>query len=248
MTPITDELVREFFNKILYPKYANDMIENWTDFLASKQAKDWEVVSFARSKSPKDIWVLDDGEYKYYTGSKWSFGQMMNDAHCSVKTGEVFINEVRRLTDNTLFSIGEVTQEGKIEKFEIEAGTIMWARIPEDIIELHKLHKLPERKPVFKTRDDKDIFIGDSFWIVANFEAEPREFKANQDDDGYWGVKENNGVAKSAFSTRSAAEEYVREHKPDKRNAMLRDVLTKGYYSQSTVKHILELLDNHINP
>src|SRR5690349_2763852 len=102
-TPITDERVREFlktagsFRHYCLPRN-EQMLTEWSEFLASKQAKDWEIVSF-KSKTIASHWIWElqpNGMYRNNNGSEFVFGRLMdsNDGSDCVANGRMYINSV----------------------------------------------------------------------------------------------------------------------------------------------------------
>lgn len=221
MTQITDELVREFLENKLHLNPRG--YESWQSFLTSKQAKDWEVVRRKRK-------IYDDQD---------DDGIHEPTKFCNDKRCEIW--EVRRLPDNIIFSIGEVTQEGKIGAFKIAENNKTMMVVIQGVpgyLSIEELTKRPVKQKLFTTEDGKDIYNPEELMAVVNgawaiYFQQARSCQADRNDLKY-------------FSTRSAAEEYVREHKPQYSEAVIRKLLFErlGKY------HASEIIDSlrELNP
>lgn len=203
-TPISDEMVKEFFHDYFYQKGADHVSEAWESFKSKHSqpsGRDWEIVSFVA----KDGWpaVEDSPLWRIHGGeSKGIISYETCLETCSIHT-------VRRLSDNTTWTIGEDTPKGKIKEFELpHPDGLMYVRYDLggwDYLSQCKKAPIPEQKPVlFITEDGKDIFMGDSYWCVRD-----NWFVASCNTSDY-----NFSYNVKRFSTETAANEYVLMNKP----------------------------------
>jgi len=99
-----------------------------------KDKQEWEIVSFKRVSTNEVEWVKEGKDvYKNINSKCGGFslhrllGTNESDSVASVKTGQISINEVVRLSDNTVFSIGDSYDGGyKITAFKIDNGIMMY--------------------------------------------------------------------------------------------------------------------------
>jgi hypothetical protein len=121
------------------------------------------------------------------------------------------IKSVKRLSDDTIFSIGDKVINPKlrsnatftITRFELDCnGEHMLAFGGGGAIGIHKIEKYKE--PLFITEDKVEIFKGDGYWQVTpefNHYFIGNNDYARRDCDKH-------------FSTEQAAKEYIRLNKP----------------------------------
>jgi len=212
----TDELVAEY-------SLASQPLSIF-EFKRQKQqpSKDWEIVSFRHIYTKENIWsVGDDGNYCIYKSGalRYSLDRMLNDNVASLKSGDIEIYEVRRISDGEVFKVGDVINykgmlvrswEGNngcnITKFSIHEGYIyINGHFP-----FHKDKKISDwekvkpKLPLFTTSDGVKKYLMDSYWSVSDefylcySNAHP-DFKP---------------LHKRTFSSKEAAEQYILENKP----------------------------------
>jgi len=121
------------------------------------------------------------------------------------------INSVKRLSDNTIFSIGDKVINPKLKsnstftitKFELDCeGEHMLALGGGGAIGIHKIEKYKE--PLFITEDGVEIFKGDGYWQVTP------EFK-------HYFIGNNDYTRRNCdkhFSTEKAAKDCIDLNKP----------------------------------
>lgn len=167
---------------------------------------DFKILSFEYSKWDDDAKLNESGKYELECGAEWDLETLLNVGVC-VNNGHIKIKSLKRLSDNTIFTIGDkinhmnrVWENCYINSFEIRDG-VMYVKNSSagahPIIEII----IDNKKPLFKTDDDVEIFEGDSyFFIMDNRIIEIDEADKSQDRkiDGY-----------PDFSTREAAEEHL---------------------------------------
>jgi len=198
----TDSLVSEYAALFLQETFKNvsaiqlgDKFERFTtpeQFKASHTPKkedagrerDWEIISL-----------------KYLTnGEIYPFSVIPTD-------DKFTIHSVRRLSDNTVWTVGELTPDGAIERFELynEYHIRVWLEVNK-YLWFHTLEKLPpERSKLFTTSDGKDVFIGDEVYYVRTW------------DICSWTVAHSMDVPDNSlktFSTEEKAKEFQLMNKP----------------------------------
>lgn len=145
----TDELVMEFLNE--GEKFPNDWQRQIDVFKQSKknqmlseqkEDKDWEIVSY----KSKTIFGFDALLKKLSNEDRWAVDVRLGyrePIHESSLPENKTIHSVRRLSDNAIFIVGEVAEQGKIKSFEICGKYMMACIINEDTyITINGLTKL----------------------------------------------------------------------------------------------------------
>jgi len=189
-------------------------------FEASKQpTKDWEIVSF-RDKNSPHIFYNYDYESNSYIHSKYlkidadlfSLEKMLKGMY-SVEDEKIEIYEVRLMSDNLVFKVGEETNAGTIKSFSIADNRILVSfneRYKTACFldcKGSKLEKVEPKLPLFTTEDGVEIFKTDLpilFGIrrqSVSFSIEPNLNGTCPSDWHY-------------FTTKEAAEKYQLENKP----------------------------------
>jgi len=146
---------------------------------------EWEIVN----RYDRNNGIHDDDEFCDKLGCKiWS---------------------VLRKSDNVTFSVGEKTNCGTIDIFEIHSGKMMVNfKERESLTLLKNLSKLPpERTKLFTTSDGKDIYENEIYFKVWD------DFKITE----YATTEGGNyplGYSSTTFSTRDKAIEYVKQNRP----------------------------------
>jgi len=197
-------------------KYVDNNPEYWEEILE----KDYEILSFgyigySEEKSPYTVLNKQiKGDYH--------LGYLSFTEEMLLQRNQCFIHSVKRLSDGEIFTLGDIVQHknrledeslpdiGPIISFEIvdymrrDLTVSYGSRFFNNMDVLRRVIK----KSLFTTDDGKEIFEGDSYWIV---------------DDTFYHTqfvakcsKTNKGKKKdiSYFSTKEAAEEYVLLNKP----------------------------------
>jgi len=148
--------------------------------------KDWEIVSLKHKYCssvnywhPLKGWPNEDIDFVNYE-----------------------IHSVRRLSDNSIFTVGEKTQQGKIVLFSLSDETGLHVHIdsipltyayPYEISEIDKI-----KQPLFTTEDGREIFEGDEYWFFyPNYEVCKSV------------AKKDFVPSNKTFSTEDAANEYI---------------------------------------
>ena len=188
-----------------YPEFWEEVVE-----------KDYEILSYyAKNISGKGDYCVDY-EYIWYETSKGN-GKWSRKGHITIPytTDEINnhngygIHSVKRLSDEEIFTVGDVSNFGKITDFVIRENKI--------VVQYYKigdwqwLSSIKHiKKPLFTTEDGVNIFEGDEFYSTNK--------NLNQSILKYIAEK---GLAHSEkceefldFSTKEAAEEYILMNKP----------------------------------
>ncbi len=175
----------------------------WDDFILShvktqQPVKEWEVMAYKSANG--NMLYNNRGELRLDIPNSPLFSQEAAN-QCS-------IHSVKRLSDGEVFTVGDETTLGPINKFVIEQGALL-ARSEKDSYEdIAYLKKA--KQPLFTPEDGKDALDGDEiYWINAiefeiltPFKLTPFAAHNHKKDDCY-----------KYFSTKEAAEEWVRKHK-----------------------------------
>lgn len=127
----TEYAKKNMFNGIL----GNNNLSNWDDFVkAQEPEKEWEILSFKDLRGDKDTFFtlksskgysfcdIEDFVDADFDGVHLS--SMLSVGEC-VASGHFSIHSVERLSDGEVFTIGDNTFVGEIEKFEIHCGTMV---------------------------------------------------------------------------------------------------------------------------
>jgi hypothetical protein len=162
------------------------------------------------SKQPKEDYEIlsligQDGSVIYKSG--YTYPECFQTL---VNAKDVFkINSVQRNTDMEVFSLDEITNLGRIVKFEIYNNTMMYATFEGGLRSAHisNLEKVKQREPLFTTVDMKNMYEGDThFYVGEDYMIWERITPAIS--------PANKNYAKGAFGTIEAAKQYILENKP----------------------------------
>lgn len=199
----TDELVLQFVNKCFQFTSLSVTEQSVQQFKSSKSPKkEWEIVAFLEESSAT-LWKLrEDGLYRcdrFLDQPGYPLQSFLDDRDP--------IHSVRRLSDGEVFTKNEVVETPKdgqhhIGGFEIVGNDIV-ANFSTGKLLLKHLQKLPQ--PILVTHDGKEIFPGDNYYFIAQW-----DIWYTGDNHNWVGSKE--GLR--AFSTREAAEEYILNNRP----------------------------------
>lgn len=195
-------------------------IENTNDWveITKVQPKEWEITAF-RSILKGYIWELNkNGYYQTSNSVQNDLDSMLTKGFTCVKTGNVEIYSIRRLSDNVEFKIGDVLVSGcgkqKIIAISIDKYNEknIWLHYFTDKYSqcTYRLNEVKKAEKLFTTEDGIDIFEENPYTYVHLHSWHIDHAIAN---------KTFNSInCKSAyskyFSTKEAAEEYVLINKP----------------------------------
>lgn len=187
------------------------------EFKASKcpDNTQWQILLFRGvSNTFKDVmWVrCDDGYYKKqacHYNNKWDLISMLNSGSC-VKSGEIEIYSVKRVSDGEVFTIGETFLSNAgcdltIKGFTIrDTGELLVDSVEYGYFQLESItHKT---KPLFTTTDDVMIYEGMTYWTV------------DKDFSFYFSGAADEGSGsfpnKKYFHTEKAMHNWIYENKP----------------------------------
>lgn len=163
---------------------------NYPEFWEEVVEKDYEILSFWCKQFNYE---LKSNNYKNLDFDYLINAKMHYDIH-----------SVKRKSDSEIFTIGDNTNFGKIQSFNIKDSNklIIEYYRKGDWQYLNSVQKI--KKPLFISEDSKEIFEGDEFWFVnKNLNFKP--------------TKSKNYVKNSRvlyFSTKEAAENYILMNKP----------------------------------
>lgn len=185
---------------------------------AEEEKKEYTILSFVNNSG--DLFNIDpDGEYRFKT---WPSNVSLSLESCL--DGTLKIHSIRRESDGEVFTLGDKIFQGKdheaICKFSItedKKGIIVYAET--GMMFLPAAQKAPIRKPILITEDGVEIFEGDKYWSVICFDA-PTVGSA----DYSWELDKR---IHKTFSTKEAAEEYIKWNKPMYSLNDVKEALTK---------------------
>lgn len=199
-----------FTDAILAAKYIENT-NNWEEILSEKE---YEILSFKSNVRFKARHIVDCNQHSwnkkfeaYFKDSEWN------------------IHSIKRISDSEIFSIGDKVQlvSGNwkdrntiLSKIEIKDNTVVFeitqgkykSKYSQGIQNWKKA-----KKPLFTTEDGVEIFEGDEFFRVWNIND---KFKL----DNYKCYADKNYAAETMmktvphFSTKIAAENYIKYNKP----------------------------------
>jgi len=183
-----------------------------------KDKQEWEIVSYKH----EGIIYDEIGKYGNYYSKEMDRSITWDD--------KAQIHSVKRLSDNTVFSIGEVTKtklchDTEIESFKIENGNMVvygkWVHGMNGYCDFADLIKLPT--PNTDTISTKTVFTTeDGFSVPANYDGEMWRVFITPHSYEMW-KPYNLGLpfigqpipsGEKYFSTKEAAEKYITEFKP----------------------------------
>jgi hypothetical protein len=209
-------------------------------FKASKQKPlEYEIISIYIDQTPmfpiKPISPVN-GKIRLLIGTK-EYSETIEDCFNINECVKIF--SVKRTSDGEVFSIGDETNYGSIDKFTIQEK-VLYAIIKLQnnmgftLDELRKAQ--PKKQPLLTTQDGIEIFEGDTLFTVYG-----NDFKLAKTSDFKEGKKIIVGFPKY-FSTKEAAEEYVLMNKPCLSVAEVYDISAKyGLPAVAIEQEITEL-------
>ena len=169
---------------------------NHIEILNKVVKKDYEILSLINPLK-NNCEILENLENGY------SFEYKLN------KFPHLQIKSVKRLSDNTIFTVGDKLETGTIKQFYIpndvqKEVTIYVTKDDEDTYLSEAKHI---KKPLFKTFDNVDIYEGDDlFWLHKKSNTIGKyvwnNFKSSLNDDKWL-----------FFSTKQAAQDYINSKK-----------------------------------
>lgn len=130
-------------------------------------AKEWEIVEFYSTELHRVHCKLSNRPETYYSDAVNCFFALSHMLF-ELKEGQVTIHAVRRLTDGTVWRVGDKVNVGtydaiqEINQFWIETSTIMMCETTGMIVQINALRK-PE--PLFTTADGVQVPDGATVWF-----------------------------------------------------------------------------------
>lgn len=174
-------------------------VEAYPEFWEKVVEKDYEVLSIISNfkyifyKNKNNLYLPKKGIYS--PGLK---GFPLEDVN--VPANGLYIHSVKRLSDGSIWTIGEKTTDGVITKFEILDGVLIVFIYDVTWFKLDLLEKA--KQPLFKTEDGVDIYEGDH-WV-----------RVRLSDFSILGIYGDAIGTIKTFSTKEAAEEYILMNQP----------------------------------
>lgn len=156
-----------------------------------ENSKDYEILSF---------WIP---EYKEIIDLKCAtFGK---DFYLNNTQYEIF--SVKRTYDDIVFTVGDITTIGVIERFGIEGWTLQVKHDVDTGRNSWHINNIQKRKtqPLFKTEDGVGIFENDMLYYVL------KDFQLHSNPAN---IYDGTNPDYKYFSTREAAKEYIAWNKP----------------------------------
>jgi hypothetical protein len=161
----TDEKIVEFVNYTLNHSSAfTGRYQDLEDFKKlHTKSKEWEIIRF-HYLSPDNcnhVYLKGNGEYCYGSGEYG--GSLESLTRYGSSWG---IHTVKRLSDGEELKVGDDTQHGKIEGFEIYDQFLrVLYKAKGDWQFLNSV--LKKKQPLFQTSDGQDVFIGSEVYRVV---------------------------------------------------------------------------------
>jgi hypothetical protein len=182
----------------------NSSIEQYKEFWQPIVEKDYEILRF-----------ILPGNLEYYSkclNNVIHVQNAKNSIEFMLKNPNTYkIYSVKRKSDGEIFTIGDNTKYGCIDKFYIKNDYLLAIIILESNgrylleIGLKDLEKI--KQPLFTTEDGVDIFEGDSFAHTSGW-TEPKIIRATSKHLNYKLPMDK------LFSTKEKAEEFILLNKP----------------------------------
>lgn len=134
--------------------------------------REWEILSFRSKVIKDDIWYLkENGLYRIgkHMNGCYTLDNMLNDDFMSVKGGQIEIHSVKRLSDESIWTVGDVIDDGVIESLHIGFAGVRIV-FNNGCYTMLKEATKPKPKVIFTTRDGIDITSLDTrIYIINNF-------------------------------------------------------------------------------
>ncbi len=142
----------------------NDIIENNPEFWEKVVEKDYEILVFI-SKKGDIVTKKEDGRFLAYG----VIGYYLESFYLSSRNYNIY--SVKRLSDNTIWSIGDryqvvdpIKEVRTISTFYISENKLYITPREYGYSELKEIQKV--KQPIYKTEDKVDIFEGDTvYWV-----------------------------------------------------------------------------------
>ena len=190
----------------------NDIIENNPEFWEKVVEKDYEILVFI-SKKGDIVTKKEDGRFLAYG----VIGYYLESFYLSSRNYNIY--SVKRLSDNTIWSIGDryqvvdpIKEVRTISTFYISENKLYITPREYGYSELKEIQKI--KQPLFKTEDGVDIFEGDKYYPVCEY------FNLHNEC-----IYPSGHKMFKLFSTKEKAEEYIIMNKPC---LSINDVLSVG--------------------
>lgn len=163
-------------------------------------AKEWEIVEFRNTGTwdgKKNIMFVRDecGSFGLVDGFRFTEDHMLNGAFGSVKDGQWAIHAVARLSDGTVWKVGDnvindTGGTGKITEFRLTQGVMT---VNADCyFSFSLLSRLKRPKPLFYTADDVPCYAGDKVccWGTLSGPGEMIEAKDWMKPEHFYSTRE----------------------------------------------------------
>jgi len=161
---------------------------NYSEFWEEVKDHAYQIISFSSNRWNDSLAILDkDGRYATSAGAfGWSLKELL-EVGASVKSGDVKIHSVKRLSDGEIFTIGDKAKTtGKDHSHTITSFRIKQYCIGKDSNNNYLYDGIDRiwidwedkyggnwleftekaKQPIFLTHDGKDIFVGDRIiWV-----------------------------------------------------------------------------------
>lgn len=220
-----------YLSEVLLVKQAKEIPAIMAQWKASKQPpsvqRDWEIESFFHT-TYNTIYKREGNMFRsHHTGYEEGF--IVNHPNFT-------IHSVKRLSDNSVWIVGDFCKHGNIKSFQI-VGDYMYASFESgDVgcqIDIKDLQK--QRPILFTTSKGEPIYDNDRYWYVGKTTFSiGSQIAVAKLHDGY-------RLHYEYFSTKAEAEQYVIENRPC---LSLNQALCAYHVDYKTFR---KLLDLHLN-
>lgn len=197
----------------LIPQKYIENSSDWEEIV--ENTKDYQILSFSYPNAwDSDLATLhDNGSYKLKKNLLgWSLNSLLNEG-TSVKSGDIKIHSVKRLSDGEVFTIGDRCKKGIITEFRISELHDESSMLVIEFDDKYCTTDLncdwcSKLQPLFITENGVDVYEGDKYFRVIS------NWLIQEETAIYFGkyTYKNDGILR--FSTREAAENYIISNKP----------------------------------
>jgi hypothetical protein len=211
-----------------YPEYWEEVIKKEFEVLTIRRNSDFNEIFSVKEYDDSGAFLSkvdinhSSHEELGFNGKKDSKDYIERQFH---------IYSIKRLSDDEVFTIGDIIYSGDFKPTKLETITIrdnggiaMWGKYHSNMLGEIGLASCIIKKPLFKTEDGVDIYEGDNYWFIilnkANYPAlvdkewKPICIQAENHNPEFTHEELQKNLGNVTFSTKEAAEEYILLNKP----------------------------------
>lgn len=232
-SPKLDTIVKQTKNSLICIDDGNrfivmlDVLQQYKEFWEEVVEKDYEILSFQLKDR---LYTLNNKQSNIYCSGH--IGDCICLSH--YKQDDYQIHSIKRLSDGEIFTIGDNTKYGCIDKFYIKRDYLLATTVLESFgRHLNHLEKI--KQPLFKTEDGVDIYEGNYYYNI-NCLINQSRIKATPSHTKTFNTINHN----KCFSTKEKAEEYILMNKPCLSLNDIHNKLTLDYYNLEWIKELVK--------